>query len=202
MAEDPEFAERWGGPVEDMALQCDRMTRLVRDLLELSRLETSDTPPGFTPLHMAELLGEAVRVGTLRSRGQLDIHAEVKSNRRLLGDESEILSVATTLAINAVAFTPPGGEVVLSWRVSRAGGRLSATDTGIGIKQEHLPRLTERFYRVRGEGSPVVPGTGLGLAIVKHVLTRHEGRLEIQSKPGSGSTFTCHFPAKRIGKGA
>ena len=202
MAEDPEFAERWGGPVEDMALQCDRMTRLVRDLLELSRLETSDTPPGFTPLHMAELLGEAVRVGTLRSRGQLDIHAEVKSNRRLLGDESEILSVATNLAINAVAFTPPGGEVVLSWRVSRAGGRLSATDTGIGIKQEHLPRLTERFYRVRGEGSPVVPGTGLGLAIVKHVLTRHEGRLEIQSKPGSGSTFTCHFPAKRIGKGA
>ena len=200
MAEDQEFVHRWGNPLQDMALQCDRMTRLVRDLLELSRLETSETPPGFTPLDMANLLGEAVRIGIVRSKGQLDIRAEVKSDRTLLGEEAEILSVATNLAMNAVAFTPPGGEVVLLWRAGRGGGRLSASDTGIGIKQEHLLRLTERFYRVRGEGSPVVPGTGLGLAIVKHVLTRHDGRLEIESKPGSGSTFTCHFPTKRVGR--
>ena len=200
MSEDQEFPERWSDPVQNMSLQCDRMTRLVRDLLELSRLETSETPPGYEPLHVIDLLSDAVQVARTRSRGELDIRAEVGSERPLLGDEAEIRSVATNLAINAVAFTPPGGKIVLRWRVGRSGGRLSATDTGIGIKREHLSRLTERFYRVRGEGSPAVPGTGLGLAIVKHVLTRHGGKLEIDSKPGSGSTFTCHFPPKRIGK--
>ena len=199
MAEDEEFPERWDDPVQHMASQCDRMTRLVRDLLELSRLETSETPPGFAPLNMMDVLGDAVQVATARSNGQLDIRAEVKSERPLLGDEAEIRSVAINLAINSVAFTPPGGEVVLRWQADGPGGRLSASDTGIGIRQEHLPRLTERFYRVRGEGSPVVPGTGLGLAIVKHVLTRHGGNLEIESMPGKGSTFTCHFPSKRVG---
>ena len=111
---------------------------------------------------MAEVLGDAAQVGTARSGGQLDISTEVRSGRPLLGDEFEIRSVATNLAINAVAFTPPGGKVVLRWETSRSGGRISATDTGIGIRREHLPRLTERFYRVRGEGSPVVPGTGPG----------------------------------------
>ena len=199
MAEDEEFPERWSDPVQLMSSQCDRMTRLVRDLLELSRLETSETSPGFAPLNMMDVLGDAVQVATARSGGQLDIRAEVNSEETLLGDEREIRSVATNLAINAVAFTPAGGEVVLRWQAGRSGGSLSATDTGVGIRPEHLPRLTERFYRVRGEGSPVVPGTGLGLAIVKHVLTRHGGKLEVASEPGSGSTFTCHFPSKRIG---
>ena len=199
MSEDEEFPERWGDPVQHMASQCDRMTRLVRDLLELSRLETSETPPGFAPLNMMDVLGDAVQVATARSGGQLDIRAEVNSEQTLLGDEFEIRSVATNLAINAVAFTPAGGEVMLRWQAGGSGGSLSATDTGVGIRPEHLPRLTERFYRVRGEGSPVVPGTGLGLAIVKHVLTRHGGKLEVESEPGSGSTFTCHFPPKRIG---
>ena len=201
MAEDEDFPERWSDPVHHMASQCDRMTRLVRDLLELSRLETSDTAPGLEEVNMMDVLGDAVQVGTARSGGQLDIFAEVTSVRPLLGDEFEIRSVATNLAINAVAFTPPGGKVVLRWETSNGGGRISATDTGIGIRREHLPRLTERFYRVRGEGSPVVPGTGLGLAIVKHVLNRHGGRLEIESEPGSGSTFTCHFPPERVGSG-
>ncbi len=199
MGEDGDFPERWSDPVRHMASQCDRMTRLVRDLLELSRLETSETPPGFAPLSMMDVLGDAVQVGTARCVGQLDIFAEVESDRPLLGEEFEIRSVATNLAINAVAFTPPGGKVVLRWKANGSGGRLSATDTGIGIRREHLPRLTERFYRVRGDGSPPVPGTGLGLAIVKHVLNRHGGRLEIESTPGSGSTFTCHFPPHRVG---
>ena len=201
MAEDEEFPERWSDPVHHMASQCDRMTRLVRDLLELSRLETADTAPGFEEVNMMDVLGDAVRIATARSAGQLDIFAKVSSDRPLLGEDFEIRSVATNLAINAVAFTPPGGKVVLRWETSNGGGRISATDTGIGIRREHLPRLTERFYRVRGEGSPVVPGTGLGLAIVKHVLNRHGGRLEIESEPGSGSTFTCHFPPERVGLG-
>ena len=200
MEEDQEFAHRWGGPLKDMAVQCDRMTRLVRDLLELSRLESSDTPPGFAPLGMAGVLADAARVVAARANGQLKIRADLKSERPLLGDEAEIRSVATNLAMNAAAFTPSGGEIVLSWRAGGSGGRLAVSDTGIGIKPEHFPRLTERFYRVRGEGSPAVVGTGLGLAIVKHVLTRHDGNLEIESELGAGSTFTCVFPAKRIGE--
>lgn len=199
MGEDEELSGRWGGPLNDMAVQCDRMTRLVSDLLELSRLESSDTPPGHTPLDMAGLLADAARVVAVRAKGKLKIRTDLKSERPLLGDEAEIRSVATNLAINAAAFTPSDGEIVLSWRAGRSGGRLAVSDTGIGIKQEHLPRLTERFYRVRGEGSPVVQGTGLGLAIVKHVLTRHGGNLEIKSEFGVGSTFTCVFPVKRIG---
>ena len=199
MAEDEDFPERWSDPVHHMASQCDRMTRLVSDLLELSRLETADTAPGFGEVNMMDVLGDAVQIATVRSAGQLEISAKVSSDRSLLGEDFEIRSVATNLAINAVAFTPPGGKVVLRWDTGRAGGRLSATDSGIGIRREHLPRLTERFYRVRGEGSPAVPGTGLGLAIVKHVLTRHGGRLRIESRPGSGSKFTCHFPPERLG---
>ena len=200
MEEDEDFARRWGGPLKDMAVQCDRMTRLVRDLLELSRLESSGTPPGYAPLDMAGLLSDAARVVAARANGQLKIRAELMSELPLLGDEAEIHSVATNLAMNAAAFTPSGGEIVLSWRVGGSGGRLAVSDTGIGIKPEHFPRVTERFYRVRGEGSPAVVGTGLGLAIVKHVLTRHDGKLEIKSELGVGSTFTCVFPAKRIGE--
>lgn len=200
MEEDEEFAARWGGPLKDMAVQCDRMTRLVRDLLELSRLESSGTLPGSAPLDMAGVLADAAKVVAARANGKLNIRTDLKTGRPLLGDEAEIRSVATNLAINAAAFTPSGGEIVLRWQASRRGGRLSVSDTGIGIKREHFPRLTERFYRVRGEGSPVVAGTGLGLAIVKHVLTRHGGKLEIESEPGEGSTFTCIFPARRIGR--
>ena len=200
MEDDKELTGRWGGPLKDMAVQCDRMTRLVRDLLELSRLESSETPPGFAPLDMAELLADAAWVVAARANSQLKIRVDLKSEQALLGDEAEIRSVATNLAMNAAAFTPSGGEIVLNWRAGGSGGRLAVSDTGIGIKPEHFPRLTERFYRVRGEGSPAVVGTGLGLAIVKHVLTRHDGSLEIESELGVGSTFTCVFPAKRIGE--
>ncbi len=200
MEEDAGLTERWRTPVRDMTRQCDRMSRLVRDLLELSRLESSEKPPAHEPLDMRGLLGDAAEVARARTDGELTIRTELESERPLLGDEAEICSVAGNLANNAVAFTPSGGEVVLRWRASRSGGQLSVSDTGVGIEQEHLPRLTERFYRVRGEGAPAVPGTGLGLAIVKHVLTRHGASLDIESQPGAGSTFTCRFPSERIGK--
>ena len=164
MAEDEEFPDRWDDPVQHMASQCDRMTRLVRDLLELSRLETSETPPGFAPLNMMDVLGDAVQVATARSNGRLDIRAEVKSERPLLGDEAEIRSVATNLAINSVAFTPPGGEVVLRWQ---AGG---SRRTAFGCRHRHrhpagapspayravLPRARRRQSRGSGNRS----GTG------------------------------------------
>ena len=199
MEEDAALAQRWRAPLRDMSVQCDRMTRLVRDLLELSRLESSNQAPAFEPLDMRGLLDDAAQVAKARANGALVIRTELKSERPLLGDEAELRSVVGNLANNAAAFTPGGGEIVLRWTVGRSGGRLSVSDTGIGIQEEHLPRLTERFYRVRGEGSPTVPGTGLGLAIVKHVLNRHGGSLHIESCPGAGSTFTCHFPSMRLG---
>jgi two-component system, OmpR family, phosphate regulon sensor histidine kinase PhoR len=97
-----------------------------------------------------------------------------------------------------VRYTPDGGEITLAWRARNGEGVFSVTDTGEGIAAEHIPRLTERFYRVDRSRSRETGGTGLGLAIVKHVLTRHDARLDIQSIPGKGSTFSAFFPATRL----
>ncbi len=122
----------------------------------------------------------------------------LESNAKLLGDESEIHSAFFNLVDNAAKYTPPEGSIGDRWSTDDAGGHLSVTDTGMGIPAEHVPRLTERFYRVDPGRSRATGGSGLGLAIVKHVLQRHEATLAIQSVLGSGSTFTCHFPAHRV----
>lgn len=95
-------------------------------------------------------------------------------------------------------YTPAEGQISIRWWQDEQGGHLSVSDSGIGIEPQHLPRLTERFYRVDASRSSATGGTGLGLAIVKHVLLRHKGRLEISSVPGQGSTFTCHFPTSQL----
>jgi len=118
---------------------------------------------------------------------------------QIAGSESELLSAITNLVNNAVRFTPEGGSIEVAWRLLPEGaGELSVTDTGIGIAREHLPRLTERFYRIDGSRSRDTGGTGLGLSIVKHVTQRHGGELDIQSEPGKGSTFRLLFPAARV----
>ena len=106
-------------------------------------------------------------------------------------------SIASNLVSNAVKYTPPGGSVAVRWARETGGARLVVEDTGIGIAPEHLPRLTERFYRVDRARARAKGGSGLGLSIVKHALQRHGGRLEIASEEGMGSTFTAHFPARR-----
>jgi two-component system phosphate regulon sensor histidine kinase PhoR len=117
----------------------------------------------------------------------------------LLGSATELRSAFANLAVNAVRYTPDGGEIVLRWSVeSSAGARFSVRDSGIGIAPQHLPRLTERFYRVDRGRSREAGGTGLGLAIVKHVLERHQAVLQIESEPGCGSTFSAVFPAHRV----
>ena len=116
----------------------------------------------------------------------------------LLGAPGEVQSILTNLVTNAVKYTPPEGRVSLRWWVDAAGAHLAVTDTGIGIPAEHLPRLTERFYRVDPGRSRKQGGTGLGLAIVKHAVQRHGGSLQIESVDGRGSTFTCHFPLRRV----
>jgi two-component system phosphate regulon sensor histidine kinase PhoR len=120
------------------------------------------------------------------------------SDSLLLGSETGLHSIFSNLVSNAVKYTPAEGSIHVHWWVDAKGGHVSVRDTGIGIPPEHLPRLTERFYRVDAGRSRRMGGSGLGLAIVKHALQRHEGRLEIESEEGKGSTFTCHFPPDRI----
>jgi two-component system phosphate regulon sensor histidine kinase PhoR len=112
----------------------------------------------------------------------------------IIGGADELRSAFGNLVSNAVRYTPDGGEIRIGWKLSPLGPEFSAQDNGIGIKQEHLSRLTERFYRVDKGRSRETQGTGLGLAIVKHVLVRHDARLRVESEPGKGSTFTIHFP--------
>jgi two-component system phosphate regulon sensor histidine kinase PhoR len=122
----------------------------------------------------------------------------MEAHSDLLGVESELASAFGNLVSNAVRYTPPGGMVTLAWREGPDGARFSVEDTGIGIEPEHIPRLTERFYRVDRSRSRETGGTGLGLAIAKHALARHDATLEIESAVGKGSRFTARFPARRL----
>jgi two-component system phosphate regulon sensor histidine kinase PhoR len=127
---------------------------------------------------------------------EVQVHAD--SSTRLLGDEVQIHSAFANLVDNAAKYTSTDGSVQIRWWTDAKGGHFSVADTGIGIAPEHIPRLTERFYRVDAGRSRATGGSGLGLAIVKHVLQRHEAQLSIESEEGSGSSFTCHFPPDRI----
>jgi len=180
-----------------MAPQAERMKRLIEDLLTLSALEHAPPPPE-TRVTMRPLL-ERLRaeVGQL-SGGKHRISLEISDARDLVGAETEIASAFSNLASNAVRYTPAGGEIRLSWRSSAAGAEFAVEDTGIGIEEEHIPRLTERFYRVDRSRSRETGGTGLGLAIVKHALARHDATLDIRSAPGKGSRFAARIPASRL----
>jgi len=130
------------------------------------------------------------------SAGRHEITLTIDTPSVLVGCANELRSAFGNLAGNAVRYTPPGGRIDLVWRIHEGGGAFVVADTGIGIPVQHLPRLTERFYRVDRSRSRETGGTGLGLAIVKHVLTRHHATLEIESEPGKGSRFTARFPAR------
>ncbi|MNR05696.1 Phosphate regulon sensor protein PhoR [compost metagenome] len=132
--------------------------------------------------------------GTRNHRISLDADATVK----LKGSETELRSAFSNLVFNAVKYSPDGGEIRIRWWADAAGAHLSVQDSGIGIEARHLPRLTERFYRVDASRSINTGGTGLGLAIVKHVLIHHRGQLQIDSVIGKGSTFSCHFPPAQV----
>jgi two-component system phosphate regulon sensor histidine kinase PhoR len=181
-----------------MAEQADRMNRLVADLLALSRLENSDQPPRDETVDVPALL-ESLRTEALAlSAGKHQIEIAETSASKLRGSTDELRSAFGNLLFNAVRYTPAEGKITLAWRKVDGAPTFSVTDTGIGIPAEHIPRLTERFYRVDKGRSTAAGGTGLGLAIVKHVLARHGGSLHIQSVPGQGSTFSARLPADRI----
>ena len=180
-----------------MAEQSGRMQSIVQDLLTLSTLESAP-PPECAPLGMAELVDKLRRDAEALSGGRHQIVLESNGSGDLLGASSEITSALGNLVSNAVRYTPAGGTIRLQWRIDDAGAEFAVSDTGIGIDAKHLPRLTERFYRVDRGRSRDSGGTGLGLAIVKHALNRHQARLEISSTPGVGSRFAAVFPAQRV----
>jgi len=174
-----------------------RMTNLVQDLLVLSRLEESIDHSKMVQLQMPPLLTLALFGGqelSQRLDKKVTINSVIKSQKNVLGIKAEILSVLTNLVNNAVKYTPHGGYIAVTYQVTDGQLCLTVADNGIGIGAQHLPRLTERFYRVDASRSSASGGTGLGLAIVNRIMERHKGSLDIISEEGQGSCFTCTFP--------
>jgi two-component system, OmpR family, phosphate regulon sensor histidine kinase PhoR len=190
---DPRLAR----PVALMQEQASRMTHLIEDLLTLSRLEADDVLAREDDVDIGSIVDALVDEGRSLSKGRHVIDADVAPGT-LRGATDELRSAFSNLVSNAIRYTPEGGRITLRWQPSDAGARFSVVDSGIGIAPEHLPRLTERFYRVDRSRSRETGGTGLGLAIVKHVLSRHQATLAVDSTPGQGSAFHCDFPASRV----
>ncbi len=185
------------GPLEEMRRQSQRMTAIIDDLLELSRLEASDEQVKGEPVNVPGMIASLRKDALAREHHPSEISAEVDASLWLIGDAGLIQSALSNLVDNAAKYTPDVGRVALRWWRDSAGAHFSVADTGSGIAAEHIPRLTERFYRADPGRSRQTGGSGLGLAIVKHVLHRHGAELEIRSVQGQGSTFTCHFPEAR-----
>ena len=178
--------------------QTARMEALVSDLTMLSRLESLPTPQQLQQIDVQALVDRLVSdVACTVGMGKT-ITVAVDANRALLGQESEIHSAFGNLINNACKYSGKAGAVAVAWRVEKRRAVFEVSDDGEGIDAEHIPRLTERFYRVDSSRSQATGGTGLGLAIVKHVLMRHQGMLEITSERGRGSTFRCVFPLSRV----
>jgi two-component system phosphate regulon sensor histidine kinase PhoR len=175
-----------------------RMQRLLDDLLTLSRLESDEHNLKDEPVNVAELARALITEAESLSRGRHQVNLQLDSSAWLKGNLQEIRSALGNLVSNAVRYTPEGGEIRLAWRERDGEGIFSVADTGEGIAAEHIPRLTERFYRVDRSRSRETGGTGLGLAIAKHALARHDATLEVQSEPGKGSRFSARFPPRRL----
>jgi len=174
------------------------MQRLVEDLLTLSSLENATQPAELQAVDLAAMLQQLAADTRALSGGRHQIDVLADSTATLMAAPAELDSAVRNLLTNAVRYTPEGGRIVVAWQVRDGDGVLWVRDSGIGIAPEHVPRLTERFYRVDRGRSRDTGGTGLGLAIVKHVVQRHQARLEIDSRVGHGSTFTLRFPASRL----
>ncbi|HVA55622.1 MAG TPA: phosphate regulon sensor histidine kinase PhoR [Gammaproteobacteria bacterium] len=198
MREDERLRKTWGKPLDEMHHQTLRMTAIVSDLLELSRLETEQRQAPYSPVNVAKLVlgirDEALSLG----QGPTNIIMKVDAGLFLLGAEHEIYSAFSNLVFNAMKYTPEDGSVTITWARENGDACFTVADTGIGIPAAHIPRLTERFYRVDVSRHRDSGGTGLGLAIVKHVMQHHGAILVIDSEPGRGSRFSCRFPPERV----
>lgn len=189
----------WGPALEQMSSHAERMKSLIEELLLLSRLEQDDHPTDVHPVLVSEMLSDIIKQARSLSGARDHLFSlEAEPALRINGNRGELFSAFSNLVFNAVHYTPPRGVIRLRWYQDSAGAHLEVQDNGVGIGEEHLDRITERFYRVDQARTRAEGGTGLGLAIVKHVLLRHDALLDIQSTPGSGSVFRCDFPLAAI----
>lgn len=193
-----QLPERWQRGFTQMQAQTSRMQNLVEDLLLLSRLEIDLPDVHPETIDMATLLASISEDARGLSAGRQTLELYIECSHRLLGSASEIRSAISNLVFNAVRYTPDGSTIILRWKPWHDGAAIEVEDNGEGFDPVHIPRLTERFYRIDKGRSAATGGTGLGLAIVKHVLLRHEAQLDIASRPGTGARFRCAFPASRV----
>jgi two-component system phosphate regulon sensor histidine kinase PhoR len=189
----------WRPALAQMSAHSERMRQLVEELLLLSNLEREDRVPQPEIVNVSEIVADAhARARELSQQREHLFALEIDPHLRLRGSKTELYSAFSNLIFNAVHYTPERGVIHIRWYRDDAGAHFEVEDNGIGIGPEHLPRLTERFYRVEQSRVRSAGGTGLGLAIVKHVLVRHNATLEIESTPGKGSRFRCDFPLSEV----
>jgi len=198
-SEASDIKDEFKAPILEMQGQAMRMQQLVDELLRLSELESEAVVRNADAVGISAIMHTAMQEANASSDCP-KVTLILDSKADLQGSARDVQSIVSNLVSNAVRYTPKEGHIELHWEANRKGAFITVKDDGIGIAQEHLPRLCERFYRVEdgrerigGEG-----GTGLGLAIVKHALAKHEAELEITSEPGKGSVFTCRFPPERV----
>jgi len=194
---DPEDVPALAPVLSEMRAQSKRMGQIVEDLLTLSRLETQEHVVDER-VPMAALLATLRKEAEALSQGRHQVSLEADADCDLLGSPKDLHSALSNLVSNAVRYTPNGGRIAIRWQRTDEGATYAVADTGYGIPASHLVRLTERFYRVSSSRSRETGGTGLGLSIVKHVLNLHQARLTVESAPGQGSTFACHFGPERL----
>lgn len=192
------LSAEWHAPVDQMSAQCRRMKELIDDLLVIARLESGERSRDVQPVEIPGLLSCIAEEAEVESQGNHKIISQIESKANLMGVYKDLRVAFGNLVTNAIRYTPSGGTITLEWSEDAESVSFSVTDTGPGIPTKHLPRLTERFYRIDSERSRATGGTGLGLAIVKHVVSQHKGELLIESTVGTGSRFTCRFPVDAI----
>lgn len=180
-----------------MYTQAVQMQYMLDDFLELSRIQSAESEAEEVPVNVPAMLAQLREQAEEISRGKHELTFEVDPALHLYGIAADLESAFRNLIVNALKYTPQGGSVTVSWKETDQGPTLEVSDTGIGIPQREIPRLTERFYRVGSDRGRKTGGTGLGLAIVKNVLNRHQANLQIDSKVSVGSRFVCHFPDSR-----
>lgn len=199
MSDAENIDEQWQRPIRTMSGQTQRLEVLVSDLLLLERYETEDRYKMENLVDVQALLASVCKDAELFSAdSQHTVTLVCESQANILGEENQLRSAFSNLVFNAVKYTPDEGQILVRWDQDRSGGHLTVKDNGCGIAPEHIPRLTERFYRADPSRHAKTGGSGLGLAIVKHVLINHSATLEVNSVPGQGSEFSCHFPTHKL----
>lgn len=195
--DDGAAAREWQRPVQEMHTQAARMRSILEDLLLLSRLDAQPDPEAEEPVRVAELIRGICKDGQVVAGDRVKLDCDLAEGVVIHGTRAELRSAFSNLVQNAVKYTPKDGDVTLRWFIDSDGsGCFEVTDTGIGIAAEHIPRLTERFYRVDAGRSRDRGGTGLGLSIVRHAVERHGGTVAVRSILGEGSTFTVELPVQ------